>query len=103
MSYFLITYRPPRKSFPGDATEPETAIIGEHFEFLKQLLAERRLIIAGRREDAELGIVVIDVDSEATARSILESDPAISGGVFSGEVAPFRLALMADRVALDGK
>jgi hypothetical protein len=61
------------------------------------------LIFAGRREDAGLGIAVVDVDSESTARSILESDPAISGGVFFGEVAPFRVALIADWIAVDGE
>ncbi len=94
MAHFLIFYRPPRPTFLHDATEEENRVIGEHFQYLKSLLAQGKLLIAGPCEDASMGIAVFETRDEAEARSILALDPAVTGGVFRCEVKPYRVSLM---------
>jgi uncharacterized protein YciI len=94
--HYLIIYRPPRPTFPADASAEEAAVIERHFAYLQRLLADGVLVMAGRREDAEFGVAVIRAESEAAAREITKADPSVSEGVFTGEVHVFRLALLAD-------
>jgi uncharacterized protein YciI len=93
VKHYLITYKPPRADFAENATAEESAVLERHFEYLKSQEANGRLILAGRTEDASFGIVVIQADSETEARRIMDNDPAVKEGVFSGELKPFRLAI----------
>lgn len=94
MNRYLILLTPRRESFLLDATAEEMAVVERHFEYLQGLLAAGRLILAGRCEEGPPGIVVFEAESDEAAREVLDSDPAIEGGVFRGEVRPFRLALL---------
>jgi uncharacterized protein YciI len=94
MTHYLIIYRPPREDFAENATPVESAVIERHFEYLQKQEAEGRLILAGRIEDARFGIAVIEANNENEARQIMANDPAVKEGVFSGELLPFRLALL---------
>jgi uncharacterized protein YciI len=94
MANFLAIYRPPRSTFGSDATAEEERVIGEHFQYLKRLLAEGKLLIAGPCEDASMGLAIFEAADEAEARSILAADPAVVGGVFRGEIKPYRVSLM---------
>ena len=96
MNYYLIKYKPPRPTFVDDDTEEESLIIEQHFEYLQKLLAEEVLFMAGRTDDAHLGIAVIQADNEQKARSIMENDPAVKNGIFSAELHLFHLALKSD-------
>ena len=93
MAHFLVIYRPPRSTFAQDATEEEGRVIAEHFEYLKRLLAEGKLLLAGPCEDASMGIAVYETRDEEEARRILASDPAVMGRVFTGEIKPYRVSL----------
>jgi len=93
MAHFLVIYRPPRPTFNDDATADEERIIGIHFQYLKRLLAEGKLLIAGPCEDASMGLAVIECENQDEARSILAADPAIEGKVFTGEIKPYRVSL----------
>ena len=92
--HFLIVLKPPRPTFVADATEVESAVVGEHFEYLKKLLADGVLIMAGRTDDAEMGLVVLTADSVEAAEAIMNADPAVKAGVFSAKLYPYRLALL---------
>ena len=94
MPHYLIMYRPPREGFAENATPEETAIIERHVAFLQKMEDEGRLILAGRIEDARFGIAVIEVENDNEAKRIMDNDPAVKDGVFSGELLPFRLALL---------
>lgn len=94
MKHFLIQYRPPRATFVDDATAQESAVIEQHFRYLKSLQSDGRLQLAGRIEDGRLGIALIEAVDEANARQIMEMDPAVREGVFSAEVHPFQVALI---------
>jgi uncharacterized protein len=94
MPHFLAIYRPPRPTFASDATGEESRIIGDHFEYLKELLAQGKLLIAGPCEDASMGIAVFEARDEEEAGRILARDPAVTGGVFRGEIKRYRVSLM---------
>jgi uncharacterized protein YciI len=94
--HYLIKYAPTRPTFVDDATDEEMAIISEHFDYLKELLEKGKLILAGRTDDAHLGIAVIEVESEGEAEEIFNGDPAIKSGIFSGELHIYHLALLKD-------
>ncbi|HVO74010.1 MAG TPA: YciI family protein [Ignavibacteriaceae bacterium] len=68
-----------------------------HFKRLQDMLAEGKLITAGRTdvENAKtFGIVVFEADSFEDAVNIANEDPAVKAGIMSVEVFPFHLALM---------
>ena len=94
-NHYLIIFRPPRPTFAQDATEKESAVIAEHFEYLKRLLSEGILLLAGRSEDAVMGIAVLQASDTEAADKIMRDDPAVREGIFSATLSPFRLALFA--------
>ena len=94
MPHFLAIYRPPRATFATDATPEEDRVIGNHFQYLKRLLAEGKLILAGPCEDASMGLAVFETADEKEARDILAADPAVQGGVFTCDLKPYRVSLM---------
>jgi uncharacterized protein YciI len=56
--YFLIA---PRNTFADDANEFESRKMGEHFQYLKQLLDQDVLIMAGRTQDRPpLGLAIFE-------------------------------------------
>ena len=93
MAHFLVIYRPPRSTFAHDMTEEEGRVIANHFAYLKRLLAEGKLLIAGPCEDSSMGIAVYETRDEEEARNILAEDPAVTGRVFTGEIKPYRVSL----------
>ncbi len=94
---FLILLHGCRPSLLTDMTADEGTAVGQHFAYLQKALNEGKLFMAGRREDKPYGIAVIEAASEGDARQFLDKDPAIQKGVFTGEVHPFRLALLAGK------
>lgn len=98
MEHYLIRYRPCRDTFLNDSTDEEQAVVGKHFEYLQSLITEGKLILAGRTDDAEVGIAVIKADNDSHAEEILASDPAVKSGIFLGSVKLFRLALMKEKM-----
>lgn len=93
MNQYLIRYRPPRDNFATNITEKEKVIVENHFTYLQKLHQEKKLLLAGRTEDAELGIAVVNAADEKEAEEILVNDPAVRDGVFLGSVKLFRVAL----------
>ena len=91
--HYLIMYHPPREGFAENATDEESTEVMKHFEYLKQLHAEKVVLIAGRTEDARFGIALIETESEEKAREILDNDPAVKAKVFTADLLPFSLAL----------
>ena len=90
---FIIKLSPPRPNFNENSTKEEDQILSNHFEYLKRLLDEGILKLAGRCDDATFGLVIIETDSIDSATQIMEGDPAVKAGVFSAEIWPYRTAL----------
>jgi uncharacterized protein YndB with AHSA1/START domain/uncharacterized protein YciI len=88
---------PARAGFLTAPTAQESAAVDAHFEYLQQLLARDRLILAGRSIGEQTnGIILFQARDDTEARSIADNDPAVKAGVFSMQFAPFALALRRD-------
>ncbi|MGI5998776.1 MAG: YciI family protein [Lutispora sp.] len=82
-------------------TEKEEAIVGRHFVKLQELLAEGKLILAGKTEGLDektFGIVIFKADSDEEAQSIMKNDPGVAEGIMTAELFPYRVALMKGSV-----
>jgi D-alanyl-D-alanine carboxypeptidase len=75
-------------------TAADNQAVTSHFQKLQKLLADGKLIFAGRTLVKEsMGVVIVEVESEADARKIMEDDDAVKAGIMSAEVLPFQTAL----------
>jgi len=93
MAWYLIQLHPPRERFAETITPDEQAVVGRHFQYLQHLQQQGKLFLAGRCEDASLGIALVQAEDDAEAETLLREDPAVSGGVFAATIRPWRLAL----------
>ncbi|EJL47469.1 YciI family protein [Brevibacillus agri] len=86
----------PRLLDPANWTDKEHEIVGEHFRYLQKLLADNRLILAGRTQNMDettFGIAIFLAESEEAARRVMENDPAVRQNVMTAELYPYRVAL----------
>ena len=51
------------------------------------------MLLAGPCLDGAFGIVLFEAESDEAARAFMASDPAIQGGVMTGELHPLRISL----------
>jgi uncharacterized protein YciI len=78
-------------------TPDKMKIVEVHFANLQKLLAEGKLILAGKTStplDKTFGIVVYEADSFEEAKIIAENDPAVKEKIMTVEVYPYNVALM---------
>lgn len=78
-------------------TEKENAIVQSHFEALKELQQQGKLILAGRTlkdDPTDFGIVILEADSEEEAYDLMVSDPAVREGIMEASLFPYRVALL---------
>lgn len=78
-------------------TEKDEEIVSTHFNVLQELQRRGKLILAGRTlnmDERTFGIVILEVDSEEEAQTIMKSDPAVSEGIMTAELFPYRVALI---------
>ncbi|HEX8626867.1 MAG TPA: YciI family protein [Catenuloplanes sp.] len=98
MAAWIYFVHPPRSDFAATMTDAEQAAWGRHFERLQRLLADGVLVLAGPTlGEISTGVAVIEAPDEATARRIMQEDPAIAGGFARGELRPFQVALLRGR------
>lgn len=95
---YLYRLRPIRAAMITEgATDSERRIIRSHVAHLQRLADEGVVLLAGRTQtgaEDTFGLVIFKADSEDAARRIMESDPAIAGGVMSAELFPYAVAVV---------
>lgn len=75
-------------------------IVSIHFKVLQELHKEGKLILAGRTlnmDEKTFGIVILEVESELEAQTIMKNDPAVAEGIMTAELFPYRVALIKGR------
>jgi uncharacterized protein len=97
MGEWVCILRPPRATFIDDATDEERAIMGAHFRYLQHLLEEGRLVLAGPSLGPVFGISIFEAETEEEARRIVANDPAVSSGLQTAELSPYRVSLLRGR------
>ena len=73
--------------------------MGDHFQYLKKLMGEGKVVVAGPSINGEktFGLILVETDTEAEARAIMENDPSYKAGIQKGEVLPFTISLLRGR------
>jgi uncharacterized protein YciI len=94
---FLYVIRPTRPAMLVEGPDArETAVVDAHFAYLRRLVAEGVVLMAGRTVETgerTFGLVVLQAGSEDAARALMRADPAVAGGVMQAELYPYRVAL----------
>jgi D-alanyl-D-alanine carboxypeptidase len=93
---FVIVLRlNPKYQDEKNWTDADKQAVGRHFAKLHQLEKDGKLIFAGRTLIKEsMGVVVLEVETEAEARAIMDADDAVKAGIMSAELLPFQTALI---------
>ena len=81
-------------------TQRESEITSQHFAYLKELVEEGVVILAGRTlnsDEKTFGITLLNAKNEDIARQIMQDDPAVREGVMNAELFPYRIALIAEK------
>jgi uncharacterized protein YndB with AHSA1/START domain/uncharacterized protein YciI len=99
-SQFLAQLHGTRKGWPENMTPAEERIMDEHFEYLKKLTAETKVLMAGPAFGA-FGLIVLQTESEEEANDIMRIEPSVARGVHTYELYPMRVSLMAEHTPLD--
>lgn len=96
MAHHLYKLIPPRPSFgPGDMSEEEMALMGEHAVYWTGLMDEGHVLAFGPVLDpaGTWGLALVATGDEATARRFGEGDPAVLSGRFTFEVLPMPMTV----------
>jgi uncharacterized protein len=85
---------------PEQPTDNEQAVVREHFDYLTRMLADGRLVLAGRTlgRGSVLGMVVFEAATEDAAKETMANDPAVAKGVMRATLHPYRVALARGRL-----
>jgi uncharacterized protein len=97
MVQFLYRVQPTRLGMLTEGpTDRESAIVGAHFSYLKGLVEQGVVLMAGRTLNADestFGIAIFEAESIQAAEEIMRGDPAVREGVMRAELFPYRVAL----------
>ena len=96
IEHYIAIIKPEKEDFMQNWTEEDERIMGEHFEYLKSLQKEKKLVIAGPalNEQKPFGLVILHCDSLEEANEIMKNDPSVKSGIQNLKlVEPFRLSL----------
>lgn len=100
MNQYLYFLKPTRLGMVTDGPTPEEAeTVSRHFAYLKDLTEKGVMILVGRTQNTDestFGIAIFEAEDEPAARTIMENDPAVAGGVMSAKLYPYKVALMRE-------
>jgi uncharacterized protein YciI len=98
VSEWVFLMHPPRDDFTASMTDAERSAFEAHAAWLRGLLADGALIVAGPcLGKVNTGIAIFEAPDEETARRITASEPVTSGGYMRGDLRPYRLGLLRGR------
>jgi len=84
LQVYVITYKPGPAWLAGVPMNRQA--LGPHAAYWTRLAREGRAIGAGPFTDMDGGIAMINAADRAEAEAIVAADPAVTSGVFVGEV-----------------
>lgn len=95
---FIYVLKPTRLEMLTEGPTPEEAeTVSRHFAYLKDLTEKGVTILVGRtqnRDESTIGLAIFEAEDESAARTIMENDPAVVGGVMRATLYPYKVALM---------
>jgi uncharacterized protein YciI len=98
VSEWVFFMHPPRDDFMATMTDAERSAFEAHAAWLRGLLGEGVLIVAGPcLGKVNTGIAIFEAPDEETARRIVADEPVTSGRYMRGDLRPYRLGLLRGR------
>ena len=98
MGEYLYFLKPARLQMLTDGPTPyENETVSHHFAYLSDLTDKGVMILVGRTQNSDestFGIAIFEAEDDAAARTIMENDPAVAGGVMTAVLYPYKVALM---------
>ncbi|MFX1568980.1 MAG: YciI family protein [Promethearchaeota archaeon] len=94
--YFYAIIKPFRQDFIINPKKEEEQIMSDHFLYLKSLLKQKKLYLAGPtliKEDP-FGVIILQVETMEEAKELLENDPSVKSSIQQiADLRPIRLSL----------
>ncbi|PKK82351.1 MAG: hypothetical protein CVT49_14025 [candidate division Zixibacteria bacterium HGW-Zixibacteria-1] len=85
-----------REGWPENMTPDEEGIMNEHYYYLKDLVAQKKVITAGPVFDPVFGLIILQTDSRDEALHIINNEPSVVQGVHTYKISPMRVSLLVD-------
>jgi len=95
-SHYFVRLLSPHPDFDKSMTQEEQRIMGEHFQYLKGLVAQNKVLAAGPCFDPLFGLIIVRAQSLSEAESLLLNDPSVKSGLNKYIIQPMTLSLFAD-------
>ncbi len=96
--HYFVQLLGTRDGWPANMTEPEEKIMQEHFVYLQDLIAQKKVLIAGPCFEPVFGLIILQTSTEKEAIEIMKNEPSVVQGVHTYEMHPMRASLMAHSV-----
>jgi uncharacterized protein YciI len=83
INHYYAIIKPYRQDFITNPKENEDKIMELHFKYLKSLLKQKKLFLAGPiliPEDP-FGIIILETETKEEAKNLLENDPSVKAGI----------------------
>ena len=94
--HFYVVIKPFRQDFLINPDEKEEKIMSDHFLYLKSLLEQKKLFLAGPTLIPEdpFGLIILETETEEEAKTLLNKDPSVKAGIQKiADFRPIRLSL----------
>lgn len=95
---FLYRLLPPRPTYLQDMSEQEGQVMEAHGAYWMDLLRKGTAVAYGPVLDPDglWGLGILDLEDESDARTLVESDPAITSGVCNFRLVEIQLARLEE-------
>lgn len=81
--HFYAIIKPYRQDFIINPKEEEDKIMSDHFIYLKSLLKQKKLFLAGPTliPDDPFGVIILETETEEEAKNLLKNDPSVKAEI----------------------
>jgi uncharacterized protein YndB with AHSA1/START domain/uncharacterized protein YciI len=94
--HYFVRLLGTRDGWPENMTQEEEQIMGEHFYYLKDLVKNKKVLMAGPVFDPVFGLIVLQANSRAEAIEIMNNEPSVVKGLHTYEISEMKASLVAE-------
>lgn len=93
---YLVKLLGTRPGWPDNMTAAEEKVMTDHFHYLKDLVKQKKVLMAGPVFDFKFGLIVLNVNDRDEAEAIMKDEPSVLAGVHTYEMSPMVASLLVD-------
>jgi uncharacterized protein YciI len=98
MQFMYVLELVPHYRHTDNWTDDANRIVGEHFNYLKNLHEKGVMKLVGKTDydvshNENRGYAIFEAENEEAAKVIMNNDPCLLKGVMTATLFPFRIAL----------